>query len=95
MSTIITEEMVQEAIQLARPTAEAVLQNAKCFWGPQWVRGLVRAPGLNDIPFTFGTVVDWNPAWGENRGFEQIAQAKLEVAHRLGGNTSHIVEICP
>jgi len=91
---IITEGMVREAIRLAEPTALAILETPGCFWGPQWVRGLVRAGLGADIPFTFGTVAaQWNPEWGSNRGFEEIAQAKLEVTDRTGLPTSVVVAL--
>lgn len=93
---IINEEMVNRAIDLARPSAEAILAAEGTTWGPKWVKGFVRVIGDDtNFPFTFGQVTEWNLEWGPNRSFDQVALAKLIVADREGLNTSYVVALFP
>lgn len=92
---IIDERMVVRATHLVAPTASAILATSGTTWGPRWVDGVVRVPGLEDFHFVLGTKTDWNPEWGEGPDFVPFAQAKLEAAYRLGHDTGAIVALCP
>lgn len=94
---IITKELVLKAIELARPSAEKILQTEECVWGPRWVSGLVRVPNLNGyVPFTFGSTEIWNKElWGEPEHFEEIALKKMQVLERTGEDTSIVVAVYP
>ena len=88
MPRIITDMMLARAIELARPSAEAALAAAGLAWGPDWVYGIVRVPGLSDMRFTLGTPKTWNAEWGKAKDFRVIADQKMALADRLKVNTS-------
>ncbi len=94
---IITTEMVERALLLAKPIIELLLRQPDAIWGPTWVRGYIRAPGLSsDVPFIFGEIPnEWNPTWGEKRDFTTVARAKLELADRVSEDTSKIIATAP
>ena len=94
---IITREMIERALLLAKPTIEWVLRQPDAIWGPTWVVGYIRAPGLrSDVPFIFGEVPnEWNLAWGKKRDFTTVARAKLKLADRRKQDTSITVANCP
>ena len=93
---IITKELVKEAIELVRPTAEKILNTEGTTWGPKWVEGLIKVPGLEDeISFFLGEVTEWNSSWGKETFFNEIAAKKLQMAKREGMNTSILVAIKP
>jgi len=93
---IITEEMVREALRLVDPTVRAILNIPSANWGPQWVDGFISVPGVEtDIPFQLGIVTPWNPAWGREMNFKDVALAKLSLAKRTGECTSLIVAAHP
>jgi len=92
---IITKELVTKAVELVRPTAEAILTADGTTWGPRWIDGYVSVPGLEDIQFRFGQKTEWNLAWGEERPFAAIAKAKLQLTKRMGDDTSIVTAICP
>jgi hypothetical protein len=94
---IISVNLVRGAIELVRPTAEKILDTEGTTWGPKWVEGRVKAPGLEEIgTFDFGTTSRaWDPAWGEEKYFGEIAEKKLYVADREGVNTSIVVTTRP
>lgn len=85
MKSILTMEIVQEAIDLALPSIRAICQSYN--WGPQ---GVVIAVGGNifDQPFVYvmdelGPRVTWKERY-EGCDFEEIALEKLEGALRTG-----------
>lgn len=94
---ILTEELVEKAIELVRPSAEKILKDEGTTWGPKWVEGKVKVPGLEEIiKFDFGTTLrTWDPKWGEEKYFSEIAEKKLRVADREGVNTSIVVATRP
>lgn len=105
---ILTKELVEKAIELVRPVAEKILNTEGTTWGPKWVRGVVKLPGLlgplDVIGFEFGDVsiddfgdvsTEWNPDWGERKNFREIAETKLETAIREDMNTSFVVATRP
>lgn len=92
---IITEGLVKKAIELVRPAAEKILNAEDTTWGPKWVEGLIKAPGLEEeLSFLFGKVTEWNPSWGAIF-FSKIVAAKLQVVKREGVNTSILVATKP
>lgn len=92
---IITGEMILRAIGLIELTAERILSCKDTTWGPKWVKGYVQVSGSGKIPFNFGIITKWNPAWGVKKYFDHIAEKKMELAKRMNSNTSDIVAICP
>lgn len=95
---IITKDMVEFALELAKPSAETILDTAPglATWGPRWVEGLVKVPGLvRPIRFQFGKITPWDTQWGELRNFAVVAEKKLGVVVRLGMNSSAIVAQMP
>ncbi len=94
---ILTTALVGVAIELVRPSAEKILNAEGTTWGPRWVEGRVRAPGLEEIiKFDFGTTFRmWDPKWGKEKYFGEIAEKKLYVADREGVNTSIVVATRP
>ncbi len=81
--------MVRHAVELARPSAEAMLNTIGTTSGHKFVDGYVRAPGLvKDITFTFGDVK------GDERFFD-FAMQKLEASYRTGVPTSVLVAQAP
>lgn len=95
--TIITKEMVSQALLLVKPSIELLLKQPGMTWGPQWVQGYISCPGIDhDIGFIFGKVSEkWNPEWGEAKDFDTVAKKKLELAKRLGEDTSTITAVKP
>lgn len=92
---IITEEMILKAIALIRPTAQTMLRTQGLTWGPKYVEGNIRINGLPASKFRFGTMVKWDPKWGEIKNFAKIAQRKRAEAERGRTNTSAIVAARP
>jgi hypothetical protein len=94
---ILTEAMVRGAIELVRSTAEVILGAIDTTWGPRWVEGRVKVPGVEKIlKFDFGTTDrEWNPEWGKEKYFGEIAEAKLRVVEREGVNTRIVVATRP
>ena len=95
---ILTEELVERAIKFVRPSVERILEAGGTTWGPKWVEGRVKAPGLeNIIKFLYGITFPntWDSDWGEVKHFGEIAEKKLCVADREGVNTSIVVATRP
>jgi len=95
---LLTQELVEEALELAKPSILAILNFGDTTWGPEWVAGYVDGPGLeNRISFQFGKNYQekWNQNWGSPQGFFQIAQKKLDVAKREKLSTSVVVDTRP
>lgn len=93
---IITEDIVQKAICLTNLSAKAIFNTEGTTWGPKWVEGHVKAPGLSRVvPFILGEKTEWNPDWGEERDFSSIAFKELQAASRNSDDTSIIVAVCP
>ena len=93
---IITGKMVEKALELAKPTIEIILKQPGTTWGPQWVNGYLSCPGITeDIPFTFGEETEWDHNWGAKRDFWTVAGEKLELARRMGEDTSKIIASSP
>jgi len=91
---IITEEMVLRAIELVRPTAEALLESDEAVWGPRWAVGEVMAPGLDEpVRFQFGEESEWDSSWGPERetSIAEVARRKREASLRERTNTSSLV----
>lgn len=95
MARIITKEMVKKAIELVRPTAEAILNTEGTTWGPKWMIGYVRVPELNTIRAIFGNRTSWDEGWGEEKDFSEVAIDKIDAAARTGIDTSAIVALAP
>lgn len=93
---ILTKVIVQQAVEIVRPSAEAILATPGATWGPRWVDGLFCGPGLDEpVPYLFGEKTDWDPAWGDEADFEEIADAKLNLSHRVGEKTGIVVTETP
>lgn len=95
---IITNDLIKKALEMARPTAEVILATDGMTWGPKWVEGFLRAPGIDgEVPFKFGNVTEWDEAWGpkEKSDFSGIAMEKLDLADSFGTETSRIVSVAP
>jgi hypothetical protein len=88
MSAILTEELVNKALNAAVPTIETLLQDDLCVWGPRYVAVWVSGPDVDVIRYIPEKVPDWDPAWGPQIIFSEIARAKLEVADRTGMSTA-------
>jgi len=86
-----------EAINLVRPTVEKILNDKKMTWGPKWIEGFIKAPGLKYgiTDFTIGKKTEWNLEWGEKVSFSEIAAAKMHVIEREGINSSQVVATKP
>jgi hypothetical protein len=89
---IINRALIRQAIEFARPSAEALLAADGMTWGPKVVDGFIRAPGLlADEIFTFGT-----PDEGEYaEGFWDLAAQKINAAHENGDETGIISNETP
>ena len=94
---ILTEALVEKAIELARPTALAILGEKGTTWGPKWVSGCVKGPGLSrEVAFDIGEVSErWEPEWGVRVRFIDIARSKLRVVEREGTPTSVLIATEP
>lgn len=93
---ILTKELVRRAIRLVEPAAEEILSASDMIWGPDWVDGRVKIPGLEGIiSFYFGSAMGWRETWGEEKDFGEIAERKLRVVEREGVNTSIVVATKP
>ena len=101
---IITPDMVLEAIELARPTIEQLLEMPKATWGPKWIDFVLVIPGFyNPITTTIGTKTTWDPNWGEwkpehgpNEGcFQHIACYKTDKCLQYKMSTREIIATIP
>ncbi|KKQ76581.1 MAG: hypothetical protein US98_C0032G0008 [Parcubacteria group bacterium GW2011_GWC1_38_6] len=95
---IITKKLINEAIELAKPIVQAFLTAEGFTWGPKYVIGFVSTPWTGLIPFDFvapGETKEWNPVWGEEKDFANIAMKKLELTLRIGKNTSVVTADTP
>ena len=94
---ILTNEMVDKAIALAKPSALAILNEKGTTWGPKWVSGCVKGPGLSsEVAFDFGEISDrWQPEWGNRVNFSDVARSKLRVVEREGIPTSVLIATKP
>ena len=90
---IIGPDMIGRAIELARPSANAILAAKGTTWGPMYVQGYVFVPGLEDdpVPFTLGD----QEASKRGRQFFEIAREKLEVCRRVGFDSGLVVNQMP
>ncbi len=93
---ILTEELIEKAVNFVRHTAESILFIPGTTWGPNWVKGRIKAPGLKKIiEFHFGVHGIWRSTWGREKDFGEIAEKKLDVLRREGVNTSVVVATKP
>lgn len=93
---LIDKVLVYEALEMARPTAEAIIHTPGANWGPTWVEVRIMAPGLKEpLKFLFGRKTDWNHEWGLIKDFNAIADRKLTVVERERASTSVIVFAAP
>jgi len=93
---IIDQTMIDRAINLIEPTAQAIFATRDLVWGPPWVHGAISVPNIpEDLLFRFGDPNPWNPEWGEIRDFAEVAKRKLELAKRLKMNTSVAINLYP
>ena len=84
MGVIITRELIEDAIDSMRNPASDLFSNPDAIWGPQWVEGIITAPGLEgNYMFRLGTPIPWDEAWGEERHFAPVAQKKHQLIARL------------
>jgi len=89
---ILTEDLVEKAIELVKPGVESILNAEGTTWGPKRIQGWVIGPGLKrPISFMIGSLEDWKKEWGEIMNFHPIALSKLAVSAREGLPTSVIV----
>ena len=101
MNDILTERLVMQAIELARPSALAILQHPGTTWGPKYVMGSVSCPIVEGgiVSFRFGDVPEeWDTSWGDEfaeADFFEFAERKRMLAERGGGPTSQIVVDMP
>jgi hypothetical protein len=88
---VITEKMVERALEIAKPAIEAILDAPEATWGPKWVETKVMAPGLETpVKFTFGCKTEWKPEWGKELDFGEIMEYKFTTARREKQNSSII-----
>lgn len=92
---VIGIEELNLAINIARPSIEKLLEAEGTTWGPKWVVVVIDVPGLSRHIITIGEVTDWNPEWGEEKDFKEIAMAKADLCNRLNMDTRQIVENYP
>ena len=96
---IIDEKLIKEAIALARPSIVAILNKKGATWGPKWVAGYVKAPGMDkliDFEFTsYRKFKPWKAKWGKKEDFYNIARKKLEASDREKMSTRSIVAFRP
>jgi hypothetical protein len=99
MAKIIIPELVLEAIELARPTAIAILRFEGATWGPKMIVGFVNILGMEmQIPYSFnaeGENAEWNPEWKSPDAYVRIASKKLGLVMKHELNTSVIVALFP
>ena len=98
MSKIIIPDTVDEAISITRPTAIAILKTVEATWGPECVWGFVETPNClcqTTFDFCANETAEWNPKWGKQSDFVDIAMSKLKVVLREKCNTSIIVATKP
>lgn len=92
---IITRGMIGEAVVLARPSARMMLRTKELIWGPKYVMCSLRVRDMIVIDFRLGTFAKWNPKWGEEIDFAQIARRKRRECERGKANTSVIIATRP
>lgn len=96
---IIDEKLIREAIDLARPSVAAILNKKGATWGPKWVGGFIKVPGLDKlIDFEFTSYLKfrpWKAKWGKKEDFFNIAKRKLEASDREKMSTRSIVAFRP
>ena len=95
MAKILTQELVNKAVELLRPAVEKILEDKDCIWGPAWVE-LVFSGHNCVFAFTkFGNKTEWNDEWGEEKNFYALATAKHDLSRREGMSSSQIVLLKP
>jgi hypothetical protein len=102
---IITRELVEKAIELAKPTIIAILNAEGTTWGPKWVIVYVKAPGIEEkitvdinadcLEFNWGLLDHWEDKWGKREEFFKVAASKLDVSDREKLPTSIVVATMP
>jgi len=90
--TILTEELIKQAIELAKPSVESILSQGIGVWGPKYVSVVVSGPGIEgNLDFTLGFRSEWDPKWGPKEDFLEIARQKDSVSNRTGMPTDVVV----
>jgi len=93
---IITESMIQQAIDLARPSVQIMLRTEDLTWGPRYVSCSLRVRNMPVIQFDLGAIPKkWNTNWGEEINFASIARRKRHECERGRANTSVIIATRP
>jgi hypothetical protein len=87
--------MIEQALELARPSIKKILQNGQLIWGPRAVHICVKVPDLGPCDFDVKFNKLWNLKWGNWQDFVNIARKKLEVVCREKKPTSEVVATCP
>ena len=96
MARILTPDLLLAVIELAKPSAMAIIEMPGTTWGPKYVMGSLKFPGI-DHPsgFMFGEEpTAWRPQWGDELpmdDFRKFAEHKRQLAERGQGPTSQIV----
>lgn len=96
MGSILTRAMLNKAYELTKPSALAILNMPGATWGPKMAVGFVTGPGIETFnDFCFEIDEPWNPEWGNEEKFWNIARRKLELAERMRMSTSVVVGTMP
>jgi hypothetical protein len=95
MAEILTQGLVEQAIDLLRPTIREILENKDFIWGPKWVEIVFSGLAGVYVEGTIGYKVQWDPEWGEEKDFLAVAGSKHDLSHREKMSGSEIVLLQP
>lgn len=94
--TILTEKLIEQAIELAKPSVESILSQGIGTWGPRCVSVVVNDPIKSEIfHFKVGVHEEWKDEWGKEKDFYPIASKKQALSQRTGMPTSVVVSKYP
>jgi hypothetical protein len=94
--SIFTTEMVDKAVELAKPAILNLLTTPGMTWGPQWVEMIIAVPGiLEKNSYTVGKKEEWKDSWGAEKDFKFIANRKCSVVQREKCSTREVVKLKP
>ncbi len=94
---ILTGKMIKKAINLAKPSIFAILNDPKSVWRPKYVAINIAAPGLMT---RYKTDIDaetksWDPEWPKKKQFALIAEKKTDLSEREQASTREIIAMTP
>jgi hypothetical protein len=92
---LLTEKMVEEAIEIIKPTINGLFTNNKAVWGPTWVEIFISIPTIDKpIHVTVGNKTEWNPSW-KKKDLMDIARKKMEASKRTKKDTRSLLSRSP